>query len=328
MNRPLKAGAVVTAFFVYSQVLLSAPASAITDGYFPSEIGSTATSTSAIVPLLAKTRDDWELATELFGSAKAGDRNAQYQLFAVIDDCETLMGYYFTRNDTPLTLAEGIAKAANASQKAQAQDAFVHCHRFPDHNVALEIGSAEYWLNKATENGQAVAQAITARNKLDEDARNTAVPLASNPAAGISISIASGAPPDRRAVDLLRAGVKSLDPQVLAIIGNEQTSLHGSRMAETVDRYAWIYVACQHGLNCSATSHWATDCPTGCDVSTPEGIIMAWSREEWPAVKERASELNAKLNAGKWNDLGLGHDCRAEAVDCHRLRVQEAFLTI
>src|SRR5256885_7619306 len=101
------------------------------------------------------------------------------------------------------------------------------------------------------------------------------------------------------------AAVKSLDPQVLEIIGGEQTELHGSRNDETVDRFAWIYVACQRGLNCSATSRWAKDCPEDCDVSSPEGIIMAWSRDEWPAVQQRAREINAKLDAGKWDELGL-----------------------
>jgi hypothetical protein len=240
------------------------------------------------------------------GAAKAGDRDAQYRLFAVIDDCETLMDYYFTRDSMSLTLDEGLERAANVSQKHQAREGFVHCHRFQEHNVAFELGSAEYWLEKATQNGQPLAQAVTARRRLDQDSRDTALPLSSNPSAGISISIPSGAPPDRRAVDLLRAAVKSLDPQVLEIIGNEQTELHGSRMGETVDRFAWIYVACQRGLNCSPTSHLATDCPTNCDVSTPEGIIMAWSRDDWPAVQQRAREINAKLDARKWDELGLG----------------------
>jgi hypothetical protein len=216
------------------------------------------------------------------------------------------MSYYFTHEDTPLTLDEGVEKAANESQKQQAQEGFIHCHQFQDHNVAHKLGSAEYWLGRATQSGQPLAQAVTARRRLDQDFRINAVPLFSNPSTGMSISIPSGAPPDRRAVDLLRAAVKSLNPQVLEIIGNEQTELHGSRMGETVDRFAWIYVACQRGLNCSATSHLAKDCPTNCDVSTPEGIIMAWSRGEWPAVQQRARELNAKLDAGKWDELGLG----------------------
>jgi len=133
------------------------------------------------------------------------------------------------------------------------------------------------------------------------------VPLTTgHPMSGFSLSIPSGAPPDPRPVDLLRAAVRSRLPQVLEIIGLEQTELHGSRNAETVDRFAWIYVACLRGLDCSATSHWAKDCPKGCDVSTPEGIIAAWSRDEWPGVQQRAKEINAKLDAGRWGELGIG----------------------
>jgi hypothetical protein len=255
---------------------------------------------------LAKPRDNWDRATQLLGAAKAGDRDAQYNLFAVIYWCNAIMDSYFTMDGTPLTLDEGLERAANASQKRQAQEEFPRCHRFREHNVAFELGSAEYWLEKATQSGQPLAQAETARRILYQDSMNTNVPLFSNPAAGFSVSIPSGAPPNRRAVDLLRAAVKSLDPQVLEIIGGAQTELHGSRMAEVVDRYAWLYVACQRGADCSPTSHWATDCQENCDVSTPERIVKAWSRDEWPAVQQRAKEINAKLDAGKWDELGLG----------------------
>lgn len=111
---------------------------------------------------------------------------------------------------------------------------------------------------------------------------------------------------NRRAVDLLHAAVKSLDPQVLEIIGGAQMELHGSRNAEIADRYAWLHAACQRGLNCSATSHWATDCSENCDVSSPDGIIKGWSRDQWPAVQLRAKEISAQLDAGKWDELGLG----------------------
>jgi hypothetical protein len=304
MNRAI--GLIAVAMIVFSQELLAEPVSASDVGPTQSEKRSTVFAVSDISTLATKPSDDWELANQLLGAAKTGDRDAQYRLFAVIDDCETLMDYYFTYESTPLTLDEGLAKTPNASQKHQAREGFAHCRRFQEHNVALELGSAEYWLERATQSGQPLAQAVTARRRLDQDSRNTAVPLVGNPSTGMSISIPSGAPPDRRAVDLLRAAVKSLDPQVLEIIGDEQTELHGSRMGETVDRFAWIYVACQRGLNCSATSQLATDCPTNCDTSTPEGIIMAWSRDEWPAVQQRARDINAKLNAGKWGELGLG----------------------
>ena len=254
----------------------------------------------------AGNRDDWERASEWLVAAKAGNRDAQYHLFAVIDDCTMLLDYYFTQDGTPLTLDEGLKKTVNASQLHQAEESFDHCHRFREHNIALELGSAEHWLDAATKNGQPLAEAVTARRQLDQDAQDTAVPLGSSKNGGLSFTIPSGAQPDRRAVDLLRSAVQSLEPSVLEIIGDEQTALHGSRMSETVDRYAWIYVACQRGLDCSATSHYAIDCPQGCDTSTPETILMAWSGDEWSAVQQRAAEIRAKLGASKWNELGLG----------------------
>ena len=269
------------------------------------DISNTNTTKSTTVSVSAKPRDDWELANQLLRAAKAGDRDAQYRLFAVIDWCNTILDSYFTKDGSPLTLDEGLAKAPNASQKRQAEEEFPHCHRFQEHNVSLELGSAEYWLERATQSGQPLAQAVTARKMLEADAQNNAVPLARNPN-GLSISIPSGASPNRRAVDLLRAAVKSLDPKVLEIIGEEQTELHGSRLNETVDRVAWIFLACQRGLDCSATSRWAMNCEPKCDVSTPERIMMYWSGDEWPAVQKRARELNAKLNAGQWDELGLG----------------------
>jgi len=269
------------------------------------DVRNTTITISTAVSPASKPRDDWELATQLLQAAKAGDRDAQYRLFAVIDDCESLLDYYFTRDDTPLTFEEGVENAKTQSMKRQAMKVFPSCHRFREHNVALEMGSAEYWLEKATQSGQPLAQAVTARKMLDADAQNNAVPLVTN-SKGLSITIPSGAPPNRRAVDLLRAAVKSLDPNVFEIIGDEQTELHGSRLNETVDRVAWIYVACQRGLDCSPTSRWALSCEGKCDVSTPEGILMYRSFGQWPAVQERARELNAKLDAGKWDELGLG----------------------
>jgi hypothetical protein len=304
--------------FLWSQSLLAQSASAEDEEPLRSETRSATTAESAIAPPASqqpttddqrpstKSRDNWVRATQLLGAAKAGDSDAQYHLFAVINWCDTILDHYFTTDGRQLTLDEGLEKAPNASQKRQAQEEFPHCRRFREHNVAFELGSAEYWLERATQNGQPLAQAETARRILYQDSMNTNVPLFGNQAAGISVSIPSGAPPNRRAVDLLRAAVKSLEPQVLEIIGGAQTELHGSRMAEVVDRYAWLYVACQRGADCSPTSHWATDCSDNCDVSTPEGIVKGWSRDEWPAVQQRANEINAKLDAGKWDELGLG----------------------
>jgi hypothetical protein len=106
--------------------------------------------------------------------------------------------------------------------------------------------------------------------------------------------------------ELLRAAVKSLDPQVLDTIGRVQLLLNLSNPDSNIEYFAWTYVACQRGLNCSPTSHWAQDCPNNCNASTPASVMMGWSGSDWPAVQQRADEINAKLDAGQWDELGLG----------------------
>jgi len=251
-----------------------------------------------------KSRNDWELAHQLLSAAQAGDPDAQYYLSAVINYCEGAMNLYFTQRGERLTLAEGLAKAAKRSQEYNAQEAFDRCHQFQETDATAELGSAQDWLDSATRNGQPIAQATTADRMLTQDYLKNAIPVGSQN--GMTIGISSGAPPDPQAVALLRAAVKSVEPEVLEIIGLEQNQLQTSRLARTVDEIAWIYVACQRGLNCSATSHWAVDCPDNCNVSTPESIIMAWSRDDWPAVQARANEINANIDAGRWDALRIG----------------------
>jgi SAM-dependent methyltransferase len=58
------------------------------------------------------------------------------------------------------------------------------------------------------------------------------------------------------------------------------------------------------------TRNRATDCSENCNVSSPDGIVKGWSRDQWPAVQQRAKEISAKLDAGKWDELGLGRWAR------------------
>jgi hypothetical protein len=245
-------------------------------------------------------------------AAKAGDLGAQYNLFAVIDYCKTILDFYFTKDRTPLTLDEGLEMAPNASIKHYAQEAFPHCHRFREHNVALELGTAEYWLERAAQSGQPLAQAVTAERILDRKFQTALEQLEverlGDPVPrGTAIAVANfvGPAPDPQAVALLRAAVTSLEPGVLEIIGRAQFHLRPFTRYDTVNEMAWVYIACQRGADCSPTSHWATNCSGNCDISTPDGIVKGWSRDEWPAVQQRAKEINAKLIAGKWDELGL-----------------------
>jgi hypothetical protein len=47
------------------------------------------------------------------------------------------------------------------TREYQAQESFDRCHRFQEQDATAELGSAEYWLDRATQSGQPIAQAVT-----------------------------------------------------------------------------------------------------------------------------------------------------------------------
>ena len=256
-----------------------------------------------------KSRNDWEYAHQLLPAAKAGNPDAQYYLSAILEYCDNIMDSYFTQQGQSLTLDEGLLKAAKASQPRHtdqvpaAQEGFDRCHQFREQD-ASDLGNAKDWLDKATRAGQPVAQAETASRRVIQDFEKATVQ-----AGTARVSELAAEPPIGGAIDpreLLRAAVKSLDPQVLETIGNVQLLLNLSDPDSSIESFAWKYVACQRGLNCSPTSHLAQDCPENCNVSSPASVMMGWSGSNWPAVQRRANEINAKLDAGQWDELGLG----------------------
>lgn len=275
---------------------------------------ATHSSNTAAVPInyrqsWRKSRNDWEYAHQLLPDARAGNPDAQYYLSAIIVNCDTIMDLYFSEQGKPLTLDEGLLKAAKVSQVhhvdqvPQAQEGFDRCHEFREHDAA-DLGSADDWLNKATLAGQPIAQATTAQRRLFQDFMKAAVSAGTVQATQLTAALPIGGTIDPR--ELLRSAVKSLDPQVLETIGQVQYLLDPSSPDSNVEHFAWAYVACQRGLNCSPTSHWAQDCPSNCNVSSPAGVMMGWSGSDWPAVQQRAHEINARLDAGQWDELGLG----------------------
>jgi hypothetical protein len=256
-----------------------------------------------------KSRDDWEYAHQLLPDAKAGNPDAQYYLSAILEYCDNIMDLYFTQQGKPLTLDEGLLKAAKVSQLRhddqvpQAQEGFDRCHRFREQD-ATDLGNAKDWLDKATRGGQPIAQATTAERRVVQDFMKASVQAGTGRASELAAEPPIGGAIDPR--ELLRAAVKSLDPQVLETIGGVQLLLNLSNPDSNIEHFAWTYVACQRGLNCSPTSHLARDCPKNCNVSSPASVMMGWSGSDWPAVQQRANEINAKLDAGQWDELGLG----------------------
>ena len=109
--------------------------------------------------------------------------------------------------------------------------------------------------------------------------------------------------------ELLRAAVESRDPEVLFTIGEVQPLLNPLSTQNDVNRLAWWVVACRRGFNCSASADWVRSvcgdtapCASAVDSADRLRILAG---NDWTKVRRRAQEIDSKLNARQWDQLGL-----------------------
>jgi hypothetical protein len=251
----------------------------------------------------SKSHNYWEFAHSILAAANAGNADAQFFLSKAIAFCDQANKMYFELDGKKLSLDEGLKTARQLRQPPEAALAiFERCHQFQESD-ASELGTSQDWLAKATDAGQPLAQASTATQMLMQKVfRGTkgAAPTPENTAP----LIGNGMDPD----ELLRAALRSRDPEVMYTIGLYQ-GLLGPRGSEvTTNGLAWKLVACQQGFDCSAGADWVKfACGIGatCDTSSPEGLIRSFAGDDWPNVQQRALEISAQVDAGLWNELGL-----------------------
>jgi hypothetical protein len=105
--------------------------------------------------------------------------------------------------------------------------------------------------------------------------------------------------------EFMQAAVQSGDPEVLLNIGSAQSILNPSKEGNT-EYLAWMLVACERGLDCSANADWVNISCRSCDTSSPVNLVRSRAGNAWPNVQQRAQDISAKLDAGLWSDLGLG----------------------
>jgi hypothetical protein len=236
----------------------------------------------------AESNNYWDYARQILPAAKAGNADAQLYLWKVLDYCENSYDGYFKRR----SLDAGLRFAAEIHAPMETvQLIYDRCHELADR--ANELGNAMDWLARATASGQPVAQAVTAVLRLNQEMMKQYLK------AGAAPTPLTAAPPIGGTADpqdLLRAAVESRDPEVLFAIGGVQGILNPSQSVsdKVISQVAWRYVACQRGL----------DCPANGEGSIAE--LIATAKDNWPAAQQLAQEINAKLDAGQWDELGLG----------------------
>lgn len=258
--------------------------------------------------LLSQSHNYWDYAHEILAAAKSGDPDAQYYLSKVVMHCRAENKMYFQHRGVHLTLDEGLQYAVKRHLPMDvAQSVYDRCHQFQDENDAV-LGDPTDWLAKATASAQPLAEATTAsRMFMGAQMRNFArAGGVENPSDSFDVK----SDPNIDPRGLLRAAAESKDPEVLFQIGELQPFLDPSQKNELVTRFAWWLVACERGLDCSTTAQWVRN---GCSAdpvclssTSPQDLLRYLAGDNWADVQVKAESISAGLDAGNWDDLGLG----------------------
>ena len=104
----------------------------------------------------------WEFAHAILPAAKAGNADAQFYLYRVLERCDEYNRMYFQHRGQRLALDQGLQFAVQRHLSIDvAQSVFDRCHLFQESDLT-ELGSATDWLERATDAGHPLAEVITA----------------------------------------------------------------------------------------------------------------------------------------------------------------------
>lgn len=245
----------------------------------------------------------------LLKAARTGDRDAQFGIAKIMRSCPN-----FTHKDgTRMSFEEAIIPFRRYGSRTDLDDVhrdFERCSRMWE---AKDIGTAGEWLALATRAEQPQAMALTAGDllwKMSSEVRfRNALPgvnpepVATDPALDTTL--------DPR--KLLLEALTSNNPDVYYAIAQSSLFLFPGNPDVHTLYYSWMLVACQRGLDCSKTSdvaaytcaHRVGVCDAFKDPSDYVLWIAANGNADISLVETRAAEINAKLDAGQFDDLGL-----------------------
>ena len=241
-------------------------------------------------------------------AARAGDRDAQYYLHAALAYCDETYKFYFRRANKVLSVDEAIEDRSDLSGPSMTeaiQRAYRRCHEINE-TKNPDWGTMAEWLAKATDAGQPLAQMETAQKIFLRPLVHGGIAAQSQTPA-----IAQGTYTEARS--LVRAAIETKDPQVIFDIGDLQGFLQKDQPQDQLAKNAvtWRYVACLRGLDCGVDAEWHLQFCLWDSNCLPGESGVDYLRRIAPTLnvidlEQRAYDLNAKIDAGSWDELGLG----------------------
>lgn len=222
-------------------------------------------------------------------SAESGDGASAYYMFRALDRCQNEYGRRFGGGRRERPLDEVLADPDVVSQFGEADLRRIHaqCQRLRESDPA-RFGAIDDWLADAANAGYARAQA------------EWALWLLNTPEGAQDVLTR------QLARELAQKALASRDPAVFVPVS---AVIRGLSANDPNRDASWFVAACQRGFDCSPGSEMTrmvcrfdTNCQpyeSGLD------LLRRHSGNEFDAIERGAREINAAIDAGRFEELGL-----------------------
>jgi hypothetical protein len=258
----------------------------------------------------AKATSYYDFVRDALPAAKAGDPEAQFYVSEALGYCEQGYSKWFLKRpapDLPAPSLEEMIGKLPPHLHGVLRNVYGKCHDLMENNAA-QWGTQEDWLAKATDAGLPAAQARAANMLLVNEEFHEPPGIHSK---------------EQDPRTLLRSALQAKDPTALLVAGSILNSMDEMKNPRTNDvqlqetrienRLAWWLLACSRGYDCSENGLWfgevcASDA-TRCLPDHPDAveyIHRVAADRHYSDLDQMAASLMAKVDAGAWNELGLG----------------------
>jgi hypothetical protein len=260
---------------------------------------------SKIAPLTLEQRlkqaDDYRsFIDEIHDDATKGDPEAQYYLYVALTTCADGYRFYFDHRGRRRTLDEAMTRVAGQYGMSSDEVASIyrHCNRLmqePD-----VFGNPRTWLEKSARRAYPVAQTVLA-GRLYFEAEF-----------GQNTQAITAAKAEEMRVDakrLVKSALLTKDPAVLWNVSDLQFILDEDMDKANDQQWVWRLAACERGYDCSGTAGWhEISCrfDTNCqDGESGIDLIRRATASQFDSLDRQAKELNSKIDANEWAEIGL-----------------------
>jgi len=252
--------------------------------------------------------DAFDQIQPLLKAGRNGDRDAQLQIAKIMRSCPN----YYRKDQSRMSLDETISSyQATGIGAEEIRHNFERCSRIW---ASADLGTSGEWLAMATKAKQAQAMALTAEDllwKAHSEVLFRNAPPGSNPEPVVTDPALDTTLDPRK---LLLEAAHSNNPDVYNVISHLSLLLFAGNPDAHALYYSWMLVACQRGLDCgknsdlaaSLCSHSAGACDNFKDPTDYPLWLATNSKVDLSLVETRAAEIIAKLDAGEYDELGLG----------------------